>query len=55
MPRCYCAHYRFLQSKAILPSRSSYLRSLSPPSHDVSPFPVFHDIAYHSTEQQADR
>jgi hypothetical protein len=45
MPRCHCAHYRFLQSKALLPSRSSHLRSLSPTPHDVSLFPVFHDLA----------
>jgi len=36
MPSCYRAHYRFLQSKALLPSRSSHIWSLSPPSHDVS-------------------
>ena len=37
MPRCHCAHYRFLQSKALLPSRSSHLRSISITAHDVSP------------------
>jgi len=35
VPRCHRAHYRFLQSKALLPSRSSDFWSISPTTHDV--------------------